>query len=239
MRVLLVAPRTNLLLADAEVQSILRSGLKVTPLLGDVTHVGLMREMLTGYYDALWFCTHGNADGIILSDGPLLPTLLVPLVRHRVRLVVLNTCDSDDIARQLQNDTQSHVIATVVDVPDQEAFQTGALLANELATHGNIARAYHNSKPGGNRTYIWLAGTDEMRDEQGDRHYSHKETRGWPSYAEELDAEMIELFKAMERLLGEVNLLRYRVQQLEVTTKVGIALYAVTIAILLILVLWR
>lgn len=169
MKVLLVAPRTNLEYADSEVQEILRSGLNVTPLLGTVNYRGLVRELSAPFYDVLWLCTHGGEEGILLSDGIVAPSLLAPLIRGRFRLVVLNSCVSIDTAQMLQNETESDVVATVVDVPDREAFQTGALFARQLAEHGDVGRAYRLAKPGGNRTYVWLAGV-QMRSNNDREH---------------------------------------------------------------------
>lgn len=155
--VFLVAPDTDLALAKEEVQSILRSGLAVTPLIGEVTHTELVRETIAlPPTDVTWYCTHGNEEGILLSDGIMSTSLLVPLIRDRFRIVVLNTCSSIQVAQALQNETGAIIIATIADVPDREAFQTGSLLASSLAIYGDINRAYQAAKPGSNRTYVLL-----------------------------------------------------------------------------------
>lgn len=157
MNVLLIAPRTNLLYAEEEVQSIMRSGLEVTPLIGNVTHIDVLREVEKSY-DVLWLCTHGTEDGIELSDGILNVSLLVALVRGKFNLIVLNTCVSWKVAQMIQNETSAEVIATVIEVPDKEAFQTGTIFARELAKVSNPEMAYYKARPGNNRTYIRLAG---------------------------------------------------------------------------------
>lgn len=157
MRVLLIAPRTDLLFADAEVQAIQRSGLSVTLRIGDVRHADVLADIDTDAYDVLWFCGHMTKDGLVLSDGALSADALAPIVRGRFGLVVLNSCDSRDTAQQLQNETEAAVIATVIDAPDELAFQTGVLFARELARSGDIPTAYDASKPGNNRTYVYLA----------------------------------------------------------------------------------
>ncbi len=158
MRVLLIAPRTDLFFADAEVQAILRSGLSVTPRLGEVRHADVLADIDTDAYDVLWFCGHMTAEGLLLSDGPLSSAELAPIVRGRFGLVVLNSCNSRDTAELLQIETDAAVIATVIDVPDRLAFQTGVLFARELARSGDIPTAYDASKPGNNRIYVYLAG---------------------------------------------------------------------------------
>lgn len=156
VRILLLAPRTTLFYADAEVQAVLRSGLDVTPRIGDVRHVDVLTDVTAGEYDAFWFAGHSTKDGLMLSDGVLSAEELTPLIRGRFELVVLNSCDSQATAQMLQNETEAALIATVVEVPDGLAFQTGALFARELAKTGDIPTAYHAAKPGNNRTYVLL-----------------------------------------------------------------------------------
>lgn len=165
MRVLLVAPRAgNLPNVDEEIQNVLRSGLTVTPLLGDVRLPELMREIRDGTYDVLWFATHGSADGVQLSDQMLTAEELVPLVRDRFSLVVLNTCSSLGIAQLLQVEANATVICTLIDVPDRQAFQTGSLLAAALHKTGNIAASYTASISGRNRTYLYLSSLSPNRE---------------------------------------------------------------------------
>jgi hypothetical protein len=156
VRILLLAPRTDLLNVDAEVQAVLRSGLDVTPRIGDVRHVDVLTDVTTGEYDVFWHAGHATKDGLVLSDGVLSAEELTPLIRNRFELVVLNSCDSQQTAQMLQNETEASVVATIVEVPDQLAFQTGALFARELARTGDIPTAYQAAKPGNNRTYVLL-----------------------------------------------------------------------------------
>lgn len=157
MRVLLVAPRTDLLYADAEVQRVLRSGLDVIPVLGSVRHDDLIDELASNY-DVLWLCTHGTKAGVLLSDGMLTASELAQLVRGRFELVVINTCDSIDTAQMIQNETDAEIIATICDVPDTTAFVTGTLFARALAQTQDSIAAYNIARPGGNRNYVRLAG---------------------------------------------------------------------------------
>jgi hypothetical protein len=157
MKVLLVAPATNLLLAYEEVQDVSRSGLTVTPLLGNVTRVELLRDIKAGAYDVLWLATHGSAEGVQLSDGMLPAGDLLPMVRERFKLVVLNTCSSLLTAQLIQEEGGVGVICTIADVPDVQAYAMGSLLASHLAAGKSIADAFRLSKRGGNRIYLYLA----------------------------------------------------------------------------------
>jgi hypothetical protein len=159
MRVLLVVPRTDLLLADEETQDVLNSGLAVVrSLFGEVTQVELTREIRRGDYDVLWLATHGSEQGVQLSDGLLSISALTQLVRGRFRLVVLNTCRSVQAAQMLQNETEADVICTVADAPDVDAYRTGSLFAQALARTNDVRRAYQQARPGGNRLYLLLTG---------------------------------------------------------------------------------
>lgn len=161
MNFTLVAPRTDLLFADAEIQSIIATGI-VPPdqiLIGDVRHVDVVRVLTASKCAGVWFCTHSTTDGIMLSDGLLPASLIVSLIRGRFRCVILNTCNSAQIAVMINDETDAEVIATITDVPDREAFQTGALLADQIARTNDLELAHNRSKPGGNRTYIRLAGS--------------------------------------------------------------------------------
>lgn len=157
MRVLLIAPQVaNLLYLSAEIQAIWQSGLHIEPFTDEVRHADVLRAVTTGEYDVFWFSGHTTKDGLMLTDGALSASELTPLIRGRFELVVLNSCDSQATAQMLQNETEAAVVATVVDVPDRLAFQTGALFARELARSGDIPTAYHAAKPGQNRTYVLL-----------------------------------------------------------------------------------
>lgn len=158
MRILLIAPRAaDLLYSDAEVQALLRSGLDITPRLGNVRHEDVLADIDTDEYDAFWFCGHATSDGLVLSDGVLMASELTPMVRDRFSLVVLNTCDSVSTAQMLQNETEAEIVATIIEAPDRLAFQTGVLFARELAKSGDVANAYNAARPGDNRTYVYLA----------------------------------------------------------------------------------
>jgi alkanesulfonate monooxygenase SsuD/methylene tetrahydromethanopterin reductase-like flavin-dependent oxidoreductase (luciferase family) len=160
LRVLLVAPESDLEYAQSEVQDILRSGLIVTPLLGKVRQQDLVREAEQAYFDVLWLVTHGSLAGIELSDGLLPASALSAIVRGRFRAVILNTCESVGAAQMLQSETGADIICTIAPVDDAAAYRTGSLLASALAQTGDVRMAYARSRPGYNTDYLYLASTD-------------------------------------------------------------------------------
>jgi len=161
--VLLVAPAADLLYIAEEVQAIVNTaGLAVRLLQGAVAERDISEALSRGRYDCLWLATHGNEHGVLLSGDATLPTsALTALVRgHAIPFVVLNTCSSLTTAMQINQEARADVVATVAAVPDVEAYRTGALLAHHLGLGSTPREAYEASKPGGNRTYIYLSRCD-------------------------------------------------------------------------------
>ena len=145
-------------MAEAEVQSIVNSRLDVRALFSKVERDDLVREVIAGKYDILWFATHGTESGIMLSDGILTESALLPLVKDRFDLIVLNTCESLMTAIMLQNESSATVVCTIRSVPDYDAFQTGTLFAAALERGSTFFEAFTRARPGGNNSYIYLSG---------------------------------------------------------------------------------
>lgn len=158
-RALLIAPRSDLPDVDNEVQRV-ANALHPEFLFGTVRLADVMDAVSRQQYDIIWFSAHGGPDGIQLSDGLLTPTTLTQILRsYKPGLVVINTCTSLQIATEVHDDLQCAVIATIVDVPDRDAFVTGSTLAAALSRGMSIADAYNVSRPGGQRQYVLLNGT--------------------------------------------------------------------------------
>lgn len=158
MKILLLATATNLHWVQTEVQRILRSGLTVIPLLGPISYTALMDEVARSGANGFWVCGHMAEDGIDLGNEHLSAARLAPLLRHRFRLVVLNTCSSVAVAQTLQRETDAEIIATIREVEDETAFGWGAIFAQALARTGDTALADAQARPAGDNTYIRLAG---------------------------------------------------------------------------------
>lgn len=161
MRILLVAPsQATLPQSTQEVEAVVNSGLSVNLLQSSVSQRDLIRELATpGKYDVLWLATHGDASGIMLTSEIITPSAIISIIRGSgVKLVFLNTCSSVATATAIQNEANIDVICTITDVPDIEAYRTGALFAAKLLQTGSFRRAYELSKPGRNSTYVYLSG---------------------------------------------------------------------------------
>ena len=159
MKVLLVAPTTDLEYRDEEIASVVNT-LRPTLLSGHVTVSSLM-EYANRQWDLIWIASHGTEQGILLSDGLLPTSQLTTIVRASgAKAMFLNTCASLAVALTIHNELQIAFVCTVQEVPDLTAYVTGRSFARELANTGSVQEAYVRSKPGANTDYIYLHGRD-------------------------------------------------------------------------------
>lgn len=163
-RILLVAPSTGIVKVESEIQGILKSGLEVDPLIGYVNQRDLLNAVrsIKGTYEGFWFASHASEEGLQLSDGFLPSSLLVPILRGKFIWAFINSCSTLQTANLLQNELGITVICTLGPLLDTTAFQTGVLFAQHLVETGNTWEAYQQSKPGGNKDYLYL-GTDSAK----------------------------------------------------------------------------
>lgn len=153
MRIFLIAPdNPNLPNVQVEVAAIARQH-ECVKLVGEVrdtdigTAIAKMRD--DGFQpDIMWFVSHGNQSGILLSDGMISISGIVQYVSAASpRLCVLNTCASEDIATAIASDTHVDIICTIAEINDTDAMRTGRLLSSELVTNDNFEDAYNRVRP--------------------------------------------------------------------------------------------
>lgn len=158
LRMVLIAPRTNLNFVDNEIEGLLRSGFEILPILGNITFEKLSSELnKVENVDILWVATHISNDGqIILGETGISIDRFTSLVKGKFKLIYLNTCESLTLAQQIQNDCDSAVICTVGSIEDVDAYQTGITFAKLLIETRNVEYSYQQSKPTNNNTYIFL-----------------------------------------------------------------------------------
>lgn len=149
--------------AEAEVGAIEHMpGLDVTPRFGNVTADDVLYDMGQGRYKGFWFAGHASAKGLILTNGVLSADELAPMLRGRIDWIFLNTCESQEIAKRLRRDTGAAVVATIRELPDKVAYQTGVIFAQWMAVTGDVALAHEKSRPSGQRVYIYEAGETKV-----------------------------------------------------------------------------
>lgn len=171
MNVLLIAPdNTHTLPQGAQEAREVSQALRPVVLNGRVTVADILHALDGGPYDLLWLVAHGNENGIALSDGLFITTSqLTAAVRNSgACCLFLNTCSSRSVGLEIAYELGVDVIATVSTIGDTTAYETGALLARNLAKGLTFREAFDKSKPGQNTAYTFFAasGVDAVSGQQ-------------------------------------------------------------------------
>lgn len=154
---LVVAPNTDLPHSDAEVMEV-ANALHAEVLIGDTVTAPALQKALRTPRKGVWFITHGDMAGIMLSDGLLPTSLLLPMLEAaNPEIVYLNTCKSVHVGLALQNRLHCAFIANLQEVPDQEAFVSGTAIAHYISQGRSYRAAYNAARPGSNTNLIYLA----------------------------------------------------------------------------------
>lgn len=155
-KTLVVAPKTDLLLVEDEVQQVVNY-LGAKMLRGSQADMQGLLDIVSESFDILWFSTHGDESGVYLNDGIVSISELTTLIRGSgARLVVFNTCQSRSVALTIYDELKIPFVCTIAKVPDRMAFITGTLFARYIALGLSFREAYEKAKPGQNRTYTFL-----------------------------------------------------------------------------------
>lgn len=165
MKILLIAPQNkDLPSIDAEIAAI-SSFHEVERVVGTVRDSDIRRAIEKGEYDTLWFATHGGIDGLVLSETVLSPEGVGQYVSTSgVRLCVLNTCASEDIAFSIIAGGDADMVFTIsADVKDEDALRFGSLFASELAKTDNLEEAFRKAAGTGTTKYRYLKAKQALR----------------------------------------------------------------------------
>jgi hypothetical protein len=166
MNTLIIAPSSDSQ-AEAEILALTLNGVLVN---NYVTRGDVVAAVMHRRWDLVWFVGHGTSTGVLLSNGSIDTADLTALIRNSgAHTVVLNTCDSAAVARQLQRELGVTVIATIGAVGEPTAYQTGVLFAQNLAREMSIPAAFELARPGSGATYVMVGGEkkkDERRNQQ-------------------------------------------------------------------------
>ena len=134
MRIFVIAPsHANLPDATIEISAIDRRH-QATILRGHVRDPDIAEKLDVLSFDVIWWISHGNAEGILLSDGLLsIGGVRQYLRTSGARLGVLNTCESESVARSIAIGGNADMICTIGEIDNKDAIRLGSLLAVELA----------------------------------------------------------------------------------------------------------
>lgn len=141
-----------------EIDAISNLGYQVRLLQGNVTDERLYSVVQERRYDIVHFMVHGNINELGISGSRLSRNAVLQIVRMTgARVVFLNACNSVQIGQTLVNAGTAVVIASVVEVPDADAWQTAVTFYTTLAEVGDVSRAYKAACAGPDVQYVMLA----------------------------------------------------------------------------------
>jgi hypothetical protein len=130
-------------------------------LLGSIT-AHMLQRALYKPRRGVWFILHGNDQGIEMSDGLLSVNLLLPMLEAASpQVVYLNSCKSLQVGLALQSRLRCAFVTNVMEVPDQEAFVSGAAFAHQLSEGKSFYAAYQAARPATNTNLVYLPSSDE------------------------------------------------------------------------------
>jgi CHAT domain len=163
LNILVVAPEhPDLPEVLAEVAAIAQQH-DVVALTGVVRDRDIAAAVQEGPYDVIWFASHGDEQGVLLSDGVLDIAGVGQYVRASgADLCVLNTCDSETVALAMIAGSDAHLICTISEVEDGDAQRFGLLLARALAEQSDYKAAYEQVAPVGGKYRYLTARTRSM-----------------------------------------------------------------------------
>lgn len=149
---------------DAEVAALTRHH-EVERVIGVVRDIDILRAVENNEYDILWFATHGGPEGVLLSNGILSAEGIGQYVATSgVKLCVLNTCASEDVAFKIVAGGDTDMVYTITDqVKDEDALRFGSLFGGELAKTDNFQEAFTVAAGPGATKYRYLDAKHALR----------------------------------------------------------------------------
>jgi len=150
MKILVIAPDNPTLPGlNEEVQAISSNHVAIL-VVGTVRESDISEAIRRiGDCDVIWWITHGGSEGVELSNSVVLSINGVGqfVTASGARLCVLNSCSSEDAARQIVIGGVATIIYTISNLPDTEALRFGSLLAVELTETDDFQTAFDAARP--------------------------------------------------------------------------------------------
>ena len=148
-RILFIAPSDTKLDVVPEIDALYEYGYSVQSVQGEVSRARLFDLVRRQKFDVLHFACHSGPDGVLLSKAEMFdtPSIVQFAKMCNATLVFLNSCQSIEVGQILIDEDIPAVICTRADVQDQIAKETAQAFYKQLTAHGDIRRAYHDSRP--------------------------------------------------------------------------------------------
>lgn len=139
-------------------------------LTGDQANIHGFLEILKEPWDIIWIISHGVPEGWFLNDGIVNTSETTAFVRHaQTFLLVLNSCESFEVANTIAEELEIALLCTIAQVPDRTAFITGVLFARNLASGLDYVEAWSRAKPGQKHPYVLIEARRPMGNNPNER----------------------------------------------------------------------
>lgn len=151
VRVLIVVPQPAPGLSDLKTSAELVrvvSGNQATILDGNVDRAKLEMALGGQQFDVLHFAQHGDRGVLWLTDGELEMSDLISMLepQRRVRLIILNACNSAAVASRIHNRFHIPVLYHDAPIGDEAAVRLSETFYRAFrATNGNVEESYERS----------------------------------------------------------------------------------------------
>lgn len=147
------------------------SSTQATVLPEPVGWLDIMGALLDGEeYNIVHFCGHLTDEGLILADEVISIDGLVMMFRgspeHR-KLIVVNTCNSEEAARRIASNTPCAVIGTIGEIEDRMAVSFAVKFYSTLRNeHITDFRQAYNASVGDKKRFIFAEGTGQPTEDE-------------------------------------------------------------------------
>lgn len=148
-------PSTEILDVRPEIQAILRAhGRDNVKVMYDPTGIEIAEEIGREDYDIFHLAGHCSADGFLIKDGLLSPKVIASYalsMRPKLKLVMLNSCSSAEVAKEIGAEATVDVVFAEKEVEDQECIEFAILFHGKLRLSGvtDYYEAYRAVDPSG------------------------------------------------------------------------------------------
>lgn len=136
---------TEMLDVRPEVQAILRAhGRDNVKVMYDPTRIEIAEEIGRDDYDIFHLAGHCSAEGFLIKDGLLSPRVIASYalsMRPKLKLVMLNSCSTSDVAKEIGAEANIDVVFAEKEVEDQECIEFAILFHSKLR-YGNVSEYY-------------------------------------------------------------------------------------------------
>lgn len=202
--------------------STLASSLNSEPIIGNITEQMIRQSLRGRTVNGLYLGTHATEDGIILSDGLMMPESLSGIINNSVvqgGWLFIPTCYGDEFMHHIQRGCVVDIITSISgQLPDKTAWSFVANIADSIRRNGeDIYQAWWNTRAQAGANFrFWPHPDNRVK-----MNY-HQDSNGTKATLEHLRRDIDHIFESQSDISSRLSDLIGRVIALEIATKTTI-----------------